>query len=286
MLTRQEKEKLVVELYTQGKTIRDIAKEHRMSFRDIGAILKKASGEKEEKQDNKQPLLSPSSQAYRLYSEGKSLIDVAISLDLSESEVTKYYEEFLNLNQMYELRMVYKEIEGDIVHFLKLYRLSRKERISPQHIVSLLSIANNDLPELERRYHRLKKDVVLLELKEQKSASQVRILAKMSEDYKQQIEELREKKMALDSLIREFKNNRVYKKIRRIAEEEVNNTLSKSKDLLKLSVASVLESIGQDPERYNFLINSNRYQPGQYSGLHPNIDAYRRLILDEAQRLF
>ena len=190
---------------------------------------------------------------------------------------------------MYELRMVYKEIEGDIVHFLKLYRLSKKERISPQHIVSLLSIANNDLPELERRYHRLKKDVVLLELKEQKSeqiGSQVRILAKMSEDYKQQIEELRRKKIALEGLIEECEKNEVYKKIRRIAEEEVNNTLSKSKDLLKLSVASVLESISQDPDRYNFLINSNRYQPGQYSGLHPNIDAYRRLILDEAQRLF
>ena len=123
MLTRQEREKLVIDLYNQGMTIRDIAREVRISFRDIGQILKKAFGEKEEKQDNEQPLLSPSSQAYRLFSEGKSLIDVAISLDLSESEVTKFYEEYLNLKQMYELRMVYKEIGGDIVHFLKLYRL-------------------------------------------------------------------------------------------------------------------------------------------------------------------
>ena len=43
MLTRQEKEKLVIDLYNQGKTIREISKEARMSFRDIGAILKKAS---------------------------------------------------------------------------------------------------------------------------------------------------------------------------------------------------------------------------------------------------
>ena len=50
MLTRQEKERLVIELYNQGKTIRDIAKELRMSFRDIGSILKKASGEREENQ--------------------------------------------------------------------------------------------------------------------------------------------------------------------------------------------------------------------------------------------
>jgi hypothetical protein len=69
VLTRQEKERLVIELYNQGKTIGDIAKEIRMSFRDIGAILRKASGDKEENQDNEQPsLLSPSTQAYRLFS--------------------------------------------------------------------------------------------------------------------------------------------------------------------------------------------------------------------------
>jgi transposase len=92
MLTRQEKEKLVIQLYNQGMTIREISKEVRMSFRDIGAILKKASGEVEEKQDKEQSsLLSPSSQAYRLFSEGKAPIEVAIALDLDESETTKFY---------------------------------------------------------------------------------------------------------------------------------------------------------------------------------------------------
>jgi DNA-binding NarL/FixJ family response regulator len=36
ILNRQEREKLVLDLYNQGKTIREIAKEARMSFRDIG----------------------------------------------------------------------------------------------------------------------------------------------------------------------------------------------------------------------------------------------------------
>jgi cytidylate kinase len=83
MLTRQEKEKLVIDLYNQGKTIRDIAKELRMSFRDIGSILKKASGEKEENQDKEQSLLSPSTQAYRLFLKGKAPIETAIALDLT-----------------------------------------------------------------------------------------------------------------------------------------------------------------------------------------------------------
>ncbi|HET6715919.1 MAG TPA: hypothetical protein VFG90_02225 [Nitrososphaeraceae archaeon] len=103
MLTRQEKERKVIDLYNnQNKTYREIAKEVRICPRDIGIILKKASGEKEEKQDRKQSLLSPSSQAYSLFSEGKTLIEVAIALNLTEFETTKFYEEYLNLKQMYE----------------------------------------------------------------------------------------------------------------------------------------------------------------------------------------
>jgi DNA-binding NarL/FixJ family response regulator len=49
ILTRQEREQVVVDLYNQGKTIRDIAKEVRMSFRDIGTVLK-TEKEKEERQ--------------------------------------------------------------------------------------------------------------------------------------------------------------------------------------------------------------------------------------------
>jgi transposase len=137
MLSRQEKERLVVDLYNQGKTIRDIAKDLRISFRDIGSILKKASGEKEEKRDIKESL-SPSVQAYRLFSKGKTPIDVAITLNLSEAETTKYYEEYWDLNQMHELRMVYDEIGGDILHFLKLYRLSKVVHMNPEHVVKLL----------------------------------------------------------------------------------------------------------------------------------------------------
>jgi cytidylate kinase len=55
-IIKQERERSVLDLYhNQGKTIRDIAKEARMSFRDIGAISKKtneAQERKEKQQDN------------------------------------------------------------------------------------------------------------------------------------------------------------------------------------------------------------------------------------------
>jgi cytidylate kinase len=52
MLTRQEREQIVLDLYNQGKTIRDIAKKVRMSFRDIGAVLKKEEERQKKQLDN------------------------------------------------------------------------------------------------------------------------------------------------------------------------------------------------------------------------------------------
>ena len=171
MLTRQEKERLVIDLYNQGKTIREISKEARMSFRDIGTILKKASGEMEEKQDMECPLSSTSTQACRLFSKGKTPIDVAIALNLSEVETTKYYEEYLNLKQMHGLKMIYEEIGDDVVHFLKLCKLSRDAHMKPEHVVRLLQMSNEYLPLLEQRHKKLVKDIDSLEYTESRKSN-------------------------------------------------------------------------------------------------------------------
>jgi len=281
MLTRQEKERLVINLYNQNKTYREIAREVRICPRDIGAILKKASGEREEKQDIKESL-SPSTQAYHLFSKGKTPIEVAIALDLSESETTKYYEEYLDLKQMHDLRMVYEEIGGDIAHFLKLYKLSKDAHMNPEHVVNLLQMSNEYLPLLEQKYKRLTKEIDSLESEKQKLRhleNQIRTSIKILDEYKEEIRNLQKKKIRLQILM----SSGQYKKIRQIAEEEVTNSLSKRRDLLKLAVSSVIESVKRDPTKYNFLINSNQYKDGQHMAF---IDVYRALILDEAQRIF
>ena len=64
-INRQDRERVVLDLYyNRGKTIREIAKEARISFRDIGAIKKKAEGEKEAKQGQAQQTFA-STQAYK-----------------------------------------------------------------------------------------------------------------------------------------------------------------------------------------------------------------------------
>jgi len=284
VLTRQEKEKLVIELYNQGKAIRDIAKELRMSFRDIGTILKKASGEREERQDIKESI-SPSTKAYRLLSKGKTPIEVTIALDLSESETTKHYEEYLNLKRMDELKMVYEEIGGDIVHFIELYKLSKDAHMKPEHVVNLLQMSNEYLPLLEQRYKRLTKDIDSLESEKQRSrdlGNQVNILSQVSDKYKKEIKNLQKEKIRLEVLM----NNGRYEKVRQIVEGEVTDLLSKKRDFLKLAVSSVIESIIRDPDRFSFLVSSIVYNGGQYASSRPYIDVYRTLILDETQKVF
>jgi hypothetical protein len=247
-------------------------------------ILKKAFGEKEEKQDRKP---SPSSQAYKFFSEGWTPIEVAISLDLTEFETTKFYEEYLKLKQMHELKMVHDEIGPDIMHFLELYKLSKDAHMKPEYVVNLLQMSNGYLPFLEQNYKKLRNEIDFLESEKQRSrdlGSQVGVLVKVLEKYKKEIKNLQKEKIGLENLL----NNGRYQKIRQIAEKEVNNSLSLSKqrDLLKLAVASIFESMRQNPDKFIFLINTNQYYSGRYATSQSYIDAYRNLILDEAQKLF
>jgi hypothetical protein len=84
-MLNSEREKLVVDLYkNQNKSIREIAQEARMSFRDIGAILRKveeannsgsgnAIDNGKDNNNNKSPNIK-ATQAYKLFSEGKKLV--------------------------------------------------------------------------------------------------------------------------------------------------------------------------------------------------------------------
>jgi transposase len=80
MAITEERKKRVIDLYyNQGKTTREIAKIERMSIRDISAIIKE---EKARRQKYKQQEIS--AQAYQLFSEGKTPVQVAITLNLEQ----------------------------------------------------------------------------------------------------------------------------------------------------------------------------------------------------------
>jgi DNA-binding CsgD family transcriptional regulator len=153
ILTREERERFVIDLYNQGKNYREIAKEARISLRDIEPIVKKAIKEKETmqaKQENKadnnpdfnsnnQKHPSLAGQAYALFSQGKTPKDVAIELDLREPQVTKYQREYWKLEGLHDLNSVYQEIAGEgITHLIRLYQCSKAAGMDTENIVNLL----------------------------------------------------------------------------------------------------------------------------------------------------
>jgi transposase len=322
VLTRQERERLVIELYNQGKNIREIAREVRMSFRDIGVILNKAVKEKTKEQgikhnnngrEKNQEPLSLSSQAYKLFSERRTPLEVAIELDLRESETIKFYREYWKLKQLHKLNMVYEETKGDIEPFLKLYKLAKRKGIGVRHVVDILAIANDDLPAIEERFKRLRNDIDMLQFRKHtlernlyQMNNQIVSTTKLLNSLRmscirerREIENLYNEKARIDALVTHFKNNNEdYNKIKQTAEEKVKDVLRNGKLILKFAAFSVIESLRSNPELYNFvnnttaisygsnylsLMSSGRQQHQQQQSFN---DTYTALILEEAEKLY
>jgi hypothetical protein len=170
VFNRKEKQQLVIDLHHQGKTLREIAQQVHMSFKDIGTIIRKVDGRDDDVDANDLTNKSKSTRALFLFLNGKTPIDVAIELDLSATEVYDLQQEFWALNQLYELTFVYDEIKNYLPSFLKLYHhLKDRRMLSEKHISKFLRYASHDLPELTNRIQQLTSDVIDLEFKKKQS---------------------------------------------------------------------------------------------------------------------
>jgi hypothetical protein len=334
ILTRQERERLVQELYNQGKTYREISKVARISPRDIGIILNKVIEEKtkeskeegikqqhdtknQNQEQQQQQHLSLSAQAYKLFSDRKTPLEVTIALNLGESEATKFYKEYWKLKQLHNLNMVYEETKGDIVPFLKLYKLAKRKGIGVRHVVDILAIANNDLPVLEGRFKRLGNDISTLQSQKRidernlyQLNNQIASTTKLLTSYRiscirerREIGKLYNEKAIIGNLVTQFKNNNeeYLNKIKQEAEEKVKDVLTNGKLLLKFATLSVIESLRSNPELYNFIIHDNSNNTtiisngsnyhslmlsGQQHQQQSFNDSYTTLILEEAEKIY
>jgi hypothetical protein len=269
VLTKEERRRRVLE-HNQGMGTREIAEIMKMSFRDIGSILRDADREKEaEEQQTQQRFLV--SRAYNLFSTGKTPVQVAIDLNIRQPEATGLYREYWNLVQLDNLNKIYHDIKHDIWFFVNLYKLSRAAgRV--QHVLRLLRIANTDLASVEARHQILKQEVKTMECEKRKSTiifqdltDQITSLHKIAEDCQSsckkemaKMDSLYHKKMILEALVKQFENNNEeYDKIRKTVEEKVISTLLDTKMLPKLAVLSMIESIRNNPDKYSPLIYDN-----------------------------
>ncbi len=158
MLNKFEKEDLVSKLLDEGKTIRQIAGEAHISFKDIGAIARKSKGERETESSSPKSL---ETHALILFAEGKNQVEVAIALDIPTTKVSDIYEEYLRLNRMEEFVEVYEKIKYNLPKFLKLFDAMIDSEMSVDDFVMALDHIH-ELPYIEQHRDELLSDINML----------------------------------------------------------------------------------------------------------------------------
>ena len=145
-MNREEREEYVVQLYKENNSIREIARLVHMSFRDIGVIINKAKlqAERERGYPNDEESKSPESQAFKLFSEGKSPVEVAILLDLAADRVRALYRDYWELTGRYKLVQIYEEARYNLSNLLRLHKIVKDLRLGEKEIIKVLELAKYD----------------------------------------------------------------------------------------------------------------------------------------------
>ena len=103
--------------------------------------------------------LSIPAQAYRLFSEGKTPIEVAIILNIREPDATQFNLEYWKLSQLGSLNRIYQENNGNISPLVELHRKMKASGIRRyEYVINLLLMANNDLRSIEQKCQDLKRE--------------------------------------------------------------------------------------------------------------------------------
>src|SRR6187200_3466397 len=276
MLSRVEKEQRVIELYKQGRSIREIAHEVHMSFAGIGSIIRKVTelqgdeGKPKEQQDKAPTTLSKDSQAFALFSDGKKPIEVAIKLDLKADVVDKLYQQFWRLEGLYQLNLVYKEIRRYLPSFLTLFKIMKQQRMmSEQDVVEALKFGKQ-LPQLKDQFQILVEEInsledkknsqraVLSTLQNQISITKdsLKIYQSAVDDKIQNISDMQKKLARLENI---KNNSKDYQEIERVAERKASDILANKKAVVLAAVIAVLGALRNHPNKQQLLIYDSFY---------------------------
>ena len=172
LLNKHQKKALMIELYKQGKTRRQIAEIVHMSFKDIADIINEYTGE--DRQINK-PEKSKETRALELFLQGKQSVEVVIELDMPADQVEELHVQYWRLSKLDNLEILYHEAEYSLSLLLLLHNILKDKRITKDKDVSdLIELANDGLPNLRARFEMLLNQITTLE--DEKSALGTEIL--------------------------------------------------------------------------------------------------------------
>jgi hypothetical protein len=177
-MTREEREQYVIQLWKAGRTVRQIAELAHMSPRDIGAITKKVKLQIERERgyavaEEPQPK-TDESRAFKMFSEGKTPVEVVIALDLPAQFVETKYQEYWECKRMFELVQVYEEAKYDLPELLTLHRIIKRLGMEQQDITKVFELAkHNELECLQWKVEYLRNEIFVLQDQKTKATNDI-----------------------------------------------------------------------------------------------------------------
>jgi hypothetical protein len=165
--------------------------------------------------------------------------------------------------KMHQLFNVYQEIQNSIGYFLKLFRLGKKEGLTPEQKMKLI-LMSDSIHKLQEKLEQLQSEVLEISIRKTVAKEELKDLlneiettreklTSVNKTFNMKYEELNEACSQLQKLqnyVEQFKNGQDYQEIETIVRSEVVKTLLDNKKLLQNALVSVTVALRNDPDRY------------------------------------
>ena len=287
MQISKDRKKRVIDLnFNQHKTYVEIAQIEHISPRDIHAIIKEEIARRQKHKDQEL-----SAEANKLFSEGKTTVQVATMLNLPASKITKLHGEYWKLRGLDKLNTIYKETNGKIWALWKLYKeLIKKRRMTIEQVGNVVDIAIHKLPHMETLYIQAKEEAEKMQRTLQRLENYSHTLndeiasAKtllnsyhlLCERKRKEAENLNNELSRLEALVSHFKiKDEGYSNLKQIVKENVKVVLSEKRVLISISFAAVIQTLKDNPQMAKLIQNISCANNGeQHKDNHINITQY------------
>lgn len=252
------------------------------------------------------PKKSRFARAMKMYQKGMSLLQVAITLDISREEAETYFLEFArlrNLGRLYNLCI--NESPSFISSLLKLHDKMQAENMEVEEFVAQLKFVgplagastsyqefknkNENLRaenqrlearnlQLEGKRDALKREIVTLEDKRTKLHKQCEINEQVISIQKEEkavvLSEIQKAKAALNELTGE--NGSIRLEVRKVASEEARRVLEDNEMILSLSVSACMIALKEDARPFWDFFNMYPLAQGEDAASYVN--RYKQVI--------
>jgi hypothetical protein len=249
-LSKDEKERLVIDLYKKGKTRAEIAHATNLTFKTIQTII----AQYEDSLPSRLP--SKSSQALTMFKDGLDPLSVAIQLNLPAETAESYYLDFKRLNGLFNFGKIYTDIKESLTDFIAFYNEVKSRDITVDNVKQAISVSIR-LPRIQYDHAKLSYELQQMQYSLPHARQELQQLndqlpllrgATISENSKlqsvcQQVERMSEKYTRLVQTIGWLKGNKDYQDGKQIIESVVGDVVKNNNLIIGFAIGAVLSAL-------------------------------------------